>query len=59
MMVTISSIDAIVMQENIMKALSAWLSVLTSLVGALLRLVCLCVFIVRAALRPIVCVIGG
>ena len=40
---------AMVMHENITKALSVWLSVLTSLVGALSRSVCLCVFIEFAA----------
>jgi hypothetical protein len=45
MMVTISRTLATMIQENIIKALSVWLSVLTSLVGALSRLVCLGVFI--------------
>ena len=43
--VTISSIPATIMHENITNALSVWLSVLTSLVVALSRSVFFCVFI--------------
>ena len=51
--VTISSIPAEIMQENIINALSVWLSVLTSLVVALVRSVFFCVFIVVALLRSV------
>lgn len=52
--VTISSIPAEIMHENIINALSVCLSVFTSLVVALVRSVFFCVFIVVALLRSVV-----